>query len=268
MNRILVLGDLHAGSTVSPWPVGVPLPDGGLYEPSKAQRYLLGCWRDMLAEVEQMGRPTLVLLGDLIQGSHAKDGQLVSPLLSVQVEGARRLLMPLVERCERVYCLRGTQWHEGRLSEHVAGLARELDAVPHPKTGEAMWWELHLDTGGGKVIHFAHHITATMLPATEANALLRDLLNTIVELQRAHGRLAPDLKMIVRAHRHRAAYVQVPPGLHALSVPPWQLRTSYAYGKAIASLPQVGYAVIEAGGEISARVRTFPLPRAHVERLG
>jgi hypothetical protein len=264
--RLLVVNDTHVGSTVAIWPEGQPIQDGGTYAPNIVQRWLMRQWETMLAEVAALpAKPTLVLLGDVIQGGLGKDTQLVTNLASVQASAAIRLLEPLVALCETVYFIRGTEWHEGAVSDNVELAARTLGGKRNPTTGGYTWPSLYVDLGG-PVIHLAHHIGVSSVPAYEATIPTRELLTMLMELSRNWPKDTPNLQMIVRAHRHRGVHVQLPPSLHAMVVPGWQMATAFADRKMPGLLPQVGYGLVESrGGRLLADVRTFELPKPAIE---
>jgi hypothetical protein len=118
------------------------------------------------------------------------------------------------------------------------------------------------------VVHFTHHVSVSGVPWGEASAPLRDLHVLLGELARAYATRAPNVKLIVRAHRHRMIYVQAPPDIGALVLPGWQLRTSYVYKKASATLPQLGYAWIEWDGtDLVVKPRMFDIPPLRTEAL-
>lgn len=263
-----MIADLHVGSTVGLWPRRHVVEGGGVYEVSKYQLWLLRCWRDLLRYVAALEtRPVLVICGDAIQGVSPRDGQLISNRPDIQCEAAEKLLRPLVEQCSRLYWIRGTEYHEGRSSEHVEQLAKALGAIPHHTTGQYTRWEMYLDVGGS-VIHFAHSIGSTSVPHYESTIPTRDALMLLAELQRFFGSRAPNVEMVVRAHRHRYVQVQLPPKLTALVCPAWQLRTAFAYKKANTMLPEIGFVDIHReAGRLVAVPHIYPLAPIHIERL-
>lgn len=223
----------------------------------------------MLDEVKAMRpKPTIVVDGDPVQGTHDRDGMLVTNKTDIQANAAYELLLPLREAAGRrkpFYIIRGTEWHEGKAAENVEQLARRLNATEDPASGQLTWWELYYDLGG-PVVHFAHHIGKSSVAWYEATVPLRDLLMQVAELVRFFETRAPNVKMAVRAHRHRYVHVDVPPDLHAVVCPGWQLKTGFGYKVAHAMLPQIGYVVIEWDGkDLVVKPRLFQLPDIHVE---
>lgn len=265
VHRTVVVADTHVGSTVSIWPEGAPLPDGGTWQPSRPQRMLARHWDTMLEELLAYDHlDAVVTLGDLIDGGNPKAG-LVTDRLDYQAGAAVELLQPLRELAERFYVVRGTEWHTGKGDQHVTSIARDLDATPIPSTGEHTWPELFLDMAG-LVVHFAHHIGGTANPMYEATGVLRDLNVLRLELLSKYGKLSPDVWAIVRAHRHRTVAVSKD-GRWGLVVASWKLKDSFAYKVAVNTLPEIGYAVLESDGDrLTVTTRTFDLPLPHIER--
>jgi len=271
--RIVVVSDHHVGSVVGLWPEGHRLEGGGLYVPNKFQRWLTECWWATVDEIKGMRpKPIVIQGGDSIQGVNMKDGQLVTPNKNIQAGAAYTLLEPAASAARRYYQIRGTEWHEGKAAEDVEGMAERLGATPNPSTGQYTWWELYLNLGEPEsseeespVAHFAHHVGASSVPWYEATVPLRDMLMFLAELNRFFGKQAPNVKLAVRMHRHRYIHVDVPPDLHVVVTPGFQLKTAFAYKRATAMLPIVGYVIIEYDGrDIIVRKRIFPLPLEYV----
>lgn len=272
-NRVVVFSDLHVGSVVGLWAEGQPLEGGGLYMPNKFQRWLLECWQHTVDEIRRMRpKPIVVANGDIIQGTNPRDGQLVTSNKGIQVGAAFKLLEPVARVARKFYLIRGSEWHEGKAAEDVEILGEMLGAVPNESTGQYTWWELYLSLGQpgdpekeSPVIHFAHHIGASSVAWYEATVPLRDLLLFLAELWRFFGRQAPNVEGAVRSHRHRYIRVDLPPNLHAVVTPSYQLKTAFSHKKASAMLPMIGYAILEYdGSEVDVRKRIFPLPPEYV----
>ncbi len=263
--RIVVISDLHAGSVMGLCPPTVQIEGGGVYQANKYQQWLYDCWQDMAAHIKRLGKPILVINGDAVQGVNHKDGQLIGSELSLQVEIAHELLAPVVANCSKVYFIRGTEWHDGKVSENVEYLAQSLGAEKKAGTGQYTRSELYLSLEG-HAIHFAHHIGNSSVPHYESTIPTREALIHTSELVRFFGSRAPNLRMVVRSHRHRSAIVWLPPDLYSVVTPAWQLRTSFAYKVAPAMLPEIGYVVIEKDASgLRPIPHIYPLIPPHVE---
>jgi len=264
--RVLVLSDLHAGSALAPWPADCPLAEGGRHSPNKFQTYLNDCWADMLDTARSLKPAAIVLNGDLVQGCHAdRDGQLVTTNPAIQARAALMLLEPLAACTKRLYVVRGTEWHEGKTSDHVEQLAHTLGAIANPATGTHTWPSLNL-AFGKSIVSFAHHIGTSSIPFYTATVPQRELLAQILEYAMAYGADAPRLRCIVRSHRHRYVAVKPRPGLLAVVTPAWQYKTAYAEAKVPALLSDTGYIVLELqGNDIEHRARLYPNPLPHAE---
>lgn len=268
--RTVVISDLHVGSVVGLWPEAHPMEGGGLASANVYQKWLLECWQTMIDEVGSWKRrPDLVINGDAVQGTSPKDGQLITNLTNVQAGAAETLLRPLRERTERLFYVRGTEWHEGKAADHVEMLAKNLGAEPDRDTGQFSRWDLYrgLDGEHGPVIHFAHHVQGSSVPWYEATVPLRDTLLLLAEMWRFYADRAPNVRMVVRSHRHRFIYVLAPPDIHVVVTPGWQLKTAFAHKKATSMLPEIGYVIIEWDGrDLTVKPRIFDLPAIGVVR--
>lgn len=242
------------------------MEDGGKYKSNKFQRWLNRCWTEATDEIKAIKPHILIINGDIVQGVHARDGQLVTNKPEVQAESAIEHLAPIVDAAKKTYFVRGTEWHDGKAAQDVEHIARELGGEKNPDTDRQTWWALFLSLSRAYSIHFSHHIGVTSIPFYEATAPLRDLNALITELYRFYdGR--PAVRCLVRSHRHRCVMVGIPPDLWAITTPAWQLATAFAHKKASTSLPQIGYIWLEwDGSELTPHRRTFKLPALRVEQ--
>lgn len=273
MVRAAVLSDCHVGSTVGLWPGVHRVEGGGEYAANEFQLWLARCWAHMVKELKRIRPAVIVVNGDVLQGTNTKDGQLITNVISVQQSAALKLLQPVRETTEAMYLIRGTEWHEGKASENIEALGLLLNTVVDPASGQRSWWELYLDLEpereGGPVAHFAHHVGMSSVPWYEATVPLRDSLLQLSELDRFYGAQAPNLRCVVRSHRHRYIHVDAPPDLNVVVTPGWQLKTAFAHKKAASMLPQVGWVLLEWDGrDLTAHSRVYQLPALHVERVG
>lgn len=238
--RIVAVGDLHCGSTLGLVPAdGFPAEDGGLYEPSGAQRWLWERWVDFW---QQVGRvDVLFLLGDLVDGDKFPQRWTYDQKVQVgcAVECLVRVLRPPPAH---IFAVRGTTVHVGPAAEADAYVARLLGA-PDDHIGFHL-----LVRVAGYLFDLAHHVGGRRLPWTmEATA------TALAAQFRAGDGEVPDF--VLRGHVHYAADSGVVTRPRVLIVPGWQLRTAHAlrYGGA-AVLPVGGWIIDISPGHVDARV--------------
>ena len=152
---IAICGDLHCGSTVGLCPPeGMELDDGGLYEPSPAQRWLWDCWEQSWAIAKSYARGkhlSLILNGDLIDGDHHRTAQIASPLTGIHLGCAMESLrVPLALKPKAIHVLRGTPSHSGRSGsseEAVAHALRDMSwpIIKDPETDKFSSYRRRLD---------------------------------------------------------------------------------------------------------------------------
>lgn len=265
--RIAVLSDLHVGSTVGLWPGRHAVEGGGVYEANEYQQWLYQCWQDMLTEIKRLRPRVAIINGDPLQGTNMRDGQLITNKIDVQADACSELLAPLRKVVKDLYIIRGTEWHDGKAAENVEQMAKALGAKTDPSSGQNTWWELYLDVGG-PVLHFAHHVGVSSVPWYEATVPLRDTLLMLSELWRFFGSEAPNVRMVVRSHRHRYIHVDAPPDIQVVVTPAWQLKTAFAHKKAASMLPEIGWVLIEWDGkDLVVKPRIYQLPALKVEAI-
>lgn len=265
MIHVAVFADFHFGSSVAPWPRHHIVVDGGEHRASKPQLWLNKCLKDATKDVQKLRpKPIVVLNGDLVQGAHERDAQLCTTKISIQQDVAISMLEPLVKASKETYAIRGTPWHAGKSGESEDAIAKDLGMKENPETKEATWAQLFLDVGC--VIHFAHGIGVSSNPAYEATGPLKTLVILRQELQTI-TRNAPDIKAIVRSHRHRYIHIDTVSGEHAIVTPGWQLQTEFVISKGLPTLPHIGWVLLSWDGkDLTVKPRFYPLPGPHVER--
>lgn len=258
---LVIVSDLHAGSSVGLWPEGIVDDDGQPLPPNPIGRWLDEQWWRMLDELMATNERIITVCdGDAIQGSHPeRDTQLMTASLHLQREAALHYLKPLRELSEEMYMVHGTGWHEGAGGEHVKGLAKDLDCRPS-KSGSRLWWQLYLKLGI-HTAHITHHISGTKVPFYEASAPLRDMYGLVGELYRKYGLNMPGVDLMIRAHRHRSVVIHKPPRFHIAVTPCWQLTGEFGHKVAPGSFTDIGYLLVEEGRHgLWAWSRVFDLP--------
>lgn len=260
VNHIIVVSDIHAGSSVAVCPPTVHLDDEGEYRFSKYQAVLWAWWRefwDQWVPKVTNGQPYAVVVnGDIVDGQVKRTNATITASTATQHKIAKMLLEPVKRRSAEFYVIRGTEAHVGLSAEREEAIAQELGAIGNEWKASRwdLWYEL-----GDKLIHFSHHIGATSSTAFETAALNRELVASFVECGQWNER-PPD--MIVRSHRHRHSHMGLPTESGeavALVTPGWQLHTPYSHrlGQSM-RLPQIGgLCIIHDDGELYWRAKTW-----------
>lgn len=273
--NLVVVSDLHVGCQLGLCPSGgLPLDEGGVYSPSKAQRAVWRVWREFWDKWVPMATRgegfDLVMNGDAIDGSHHGSTHQISHNPADQEAWAFSILEPIVAhpKCNRYYHIRGTEAHVGQSGEAEERLARRLGAIPN-EVGQHARYELWKRVGPA-LVHVMHHIGTTGSQAYESTAVHKELVEAYVEAGR-WGDEPPDV--LVRAHRHRSFETRIPAkrgAAIATVTPGWQLKTPFVWKIAGArqSQPQFGGLMVRAGDEDPIYVRHFVqrLARGAVEK--
>ena len=127
--RVLPMGDLHLGSTVSVSPPKFTLPDGGTFLPSPMQEIVNKLWKTKTDRIFKDGVPVvLVLNGDLVEGGRPGQPELWAPRMKDQRDAAIQLLRPLTEKAMQTIVVMGTPFHVQALGTVEDGIADELGA--------------------------------------------------------------------------------------------------------------------------------------------
>ena len=196
---VMLLSDLHLGSTVGLWPDGFVSNEGMVLGQNKFQKWLWRCWQDMLKWSDGVigSQPfELVINGDLVEGIHHRTLQVVSPDVGDQTAAVMDVLSPLASKATRVHVIKGTECHT---RNDEVRIGRALDGTVDPTTGQHAWDSLDLEVNG-TLFNFAHHISASIRSYLEASAH-SIALGALTHSRARAGKPVP--KVMVRAHRHR-----------------------------------------------------------------
>lgn len=229
---VVLIGDTHCGCRLGLCPPGgFPVDDGGTYEPSKAQSVVWGWWRefwDRFVPSVARGKLTVVLGGDLIEGTHHRSTTPISHNIGDQLAIAEEALQPIVKLAAGgLYVVRGTEAHVGSSATDEEQLARRLGAKPN-EHGQRARYDLRLRIGPW-VLHDVHHVGSGCNISTSPGHLARELSDEYTAATQ-WGIVPPDI--VVRHHVHRMGEVRVATARGfgvACSVPAWQLKTPYTW---------------------------------------
>lgn len=251
--RIVVVSDLHAGSTVGLCPPEFELEDGGIYKANKFQGWLWNNWIDFCAHIPNGA--IVVINGDWTQGVNQKDIQIVTASIKDMRRIGVAVVQPLIERASQIYVIRGTEFHGGIGEQDTEAMAEMINAERELSTGQFSRWELWLKHG--LLFHFAHHIAVSGSPIALANELRLAKLNSV-----DHGTPIPDV--IVRSHVH--AFNKYSDGKRwVYTTPAWQLRTAYIMKKRPLAVACVGGLIFDVNGELGCQELIYPLPQPKIE---
>ena len=143
---ILLLSDLHVGSTVGLWPADFTSNEGNPIGQNKFQEWLWKCWSDAMEWSKRVvGKDAfdVVLNGDLVDGIHHKTLQVMTPDVGDQTDAVKQVLAPLVERCAKLHIVKGTEIHtrndEIRLGNALGARIRSGGAGEEPDLCGPTW---------------------------------------------------------------------------------------------------------------------------------
>lgn len=222
---IAIVSDTHVGSSTSVAPLSFTVHNRNSLEAqvtqaNKLQSWLYGCWTDYWEYVFKKAkhrRLIVVHCGDLIDGVHHGSTQLMNEVED-QVEAFMDLMLPIVSRADAFFGVLGTgPSHAGMDNSTEAAIYKELGAREFGQ-------HLTLDVDG--VIHsFFHHGRAGGRPWTSSAAGVA----AEVMLDYAQSGL-PLPNYIWTGHNHRRDDSGTKfENTRAISLPSWQLRTSFGY---------------------------------------
>jgi len=261
---IVVVSDLHCGSTVGLMPPEFVTEEGNALMQNPLQKWLWDCWlraQDFAHAVVNGDPYVLVLNGDAVEGIHHGTKQIISPKTKDHMACAEETIESLAEIASQVVLVKGTECHTG--SDELT-LGKILGGAKDPDTNKRKpqhaFDRLTLDIHGTRCA-FSHHIGASLgsyLEATQMSVAINEEHMAAV----TNGEPAPTV--IVRSHRHRFCYFG---NDHSLCVvtPPWQALTRFGYKVVPAARCHPGIVVLDwresdAGGLPRLHHKTYEAP--------
>lgn len=235
---LVVISDLHIGSTLALCPDMTELADGSHYLPNPVQAWIWEQWiafRCHLKERLHGRRWGLVINGDLIDGVHHKTKEVIHPDVGIQVKTAIEVLEPVAKDAAYTYVVRGTESHVGT-SETAIG--RAIGAMTAGKEHSAHHWLIDVN---GCLVSAKHHIGSTARTWTRATALGASLANERLEALNARRDIP---NVLLRAHRHVPGLYKDPSGM-LIVTPAWQALTSYGWKVVPDAVPWVGGVILD-----------------------
>ena len=253
---VAVVSDVHAGGTTALCPDTIRLDDGGEYHASKAQRWLMECWRDYWRQIEAKRKALgaelyVVCNGDAVEGDHHRTTQIMLANPNAQAACWNAVwAIPLALKPDRLVIVRGTAAHVGNSAsaeERIAdGLRRDKrPIISEPESGAASWWHWRPELNGVR-LDFTHHGRMGRLPRTRGSNLVLYAWD-ILDEHASNGHTPPHLAF--RAHNHKRGDTGTACPVRIVATGAWQLGTEHVKKVAADSLADIGgaYVVIEHG---------------------
>lgn len=241
IQALLVISDIHCGSTVGLCPPMCPLLDDGgwILNPIQDDIWDRWCAFKTWALTHLAGvRWGFVVNGDSIEGNHHGSRQIVHADPGVHARIAVEVLRPLAAKAHAVYITKGTEAHVGHSAEN--GIGEALNAVKHPDTGQraAHHWLIRVN---GCLCSFKHHIGTSgrkALYATQFSMQLAEERMVAVD----SGKSPPSV--VVRSHRHTYGCYENSGGL-LITTPAWQALTSFGWKVVPSAVPEYGGVILD-----------------------
>lgn len=227
---LVVMGDTHFGGFTAVSPPEVQTDSGQVVKGNKIQAAMYALWLQDFQNIKKRltGKRLIVVhMGDVIEGEH-HDALAHLPDVKDQESLAVVMLTPWRNLSDKFYMIKGTEAHAGGQHMSERRIAHELAAT-------SLDFHLPLDVDG-TLCDFAHHSSGTA----------RTIGLQIIEDCISDGQPIP--RYVFRAHRH----VIVDSGEHwplmrVMTIPAWQLRTSYGWKVAPNKRAALGMVVMEHG---------------------
>lgn len=243
---LLVISDLHVGSTAGLCPRGgLQCDDGVIVPPSNNQVELVKAFDDLVLTalaVKNVGSRALICNGDLVDGFHHNTVAITTNNIDRQEAGAIEILSEIAGKFDKVYINRGTEAHVGQSGQSEERIARMIGAEKNEQ-GNYSSYQTWLDVDG-VIFNIAHHIQTTSSAAYESSAVMRELTAAMVEAGQWKQH-TPDV--LIRSHRHRYSQVIIPSWrgeIRAAVTPGFQLRTPFVERIDRMRLPHIGGLII------------------------
>jgi len=262
---ILVLADMHVGNKLA---IKHPQTRGYSGFHNEAQEYLWECWQHMLKTIPKK-LDELVLMDEIVDGP-VKPNLKYQTLITTprgQRRAAVKLLEPIANRANRIWCLIGTAWHVEEWGQATKTLAEDLGATIWP-TGDSAGHNAFIQYED-IMLDFAHHSSTVMVNRTmplEREMRYRLIDNPLPEKVKAQI----ETWGIFRAHTHVFEHTEDRHG-HGFGCPSWQM-PYYQYGiakRAMARIwPDLGWILLKLrpGTErpIEYHVEIYEMPKVDV----
>lgn len=263
VDLLLVLADIHAGSTASVCLPDFQVTDGGQYRINAAQKWLWVQWNECQEWWKGISRRRkfgVVINGDAVEGDHHRSQQVVTQDLGKQCEIATELIAMFATGSAKTWMIHGTDTHVGHSLE--SGIGFNIGAERDPETGYFFHHHAHIEVHG-TLCSFQHHISTTKRKYLEASAMSIEMGNEQLNVARS-GQRVP--RVMGRAHRH--VYGQYSDGDALMVVsPPWKLFDNHTRKVVPGAIPKIGAYALDWRGkpkdslpDVRVFIRSLPAP--------
>jgi hypothetical protein len=256
LEKIAFVGDIHCGSFEGLWPE----EDIGNLKSARyiSTRYLNSCFKHLVDNWPDLD--LLVLMGDLIDGQQRKSEStgIYTADLGEQVDGAIKVLEPLIKKSRSVTRVWGTPYHEGY--HNILG---KFDKTYDVKLVKQV---LNIELLDGAILNVAHHPSgeSAMYRGTQLD---KEAIWSSVAAQ--EGKISSGTRWIVRAHRHFYGHQETAKKA-VLCVPCFQMPTAHAIKKNYFRFqPDIGAVIMSAdethpfGYRFTPYLFDIPMPKVY-----
>lgn len=238
IRHMVVISDLHIGSTVALCPDEFTRDDGVIIRPSPMQHWLRLHWKTFwdinVKKIVKRDPFITVINGETVEGDHHNTHQIVTRNISEQRQMSKELLMPLRRKSKRLYVVRGTAAHSGHQACDDETVARLIDAdgigIEQRLDGDKSRkseWQLRLQWGKYQCL-FRHHTTGGRSWAGKLTAVSKELTNELVNAGAWESSRA-DLMFFSHIHDPKGGWFPTARGRMTATVcPAWQAPTEFA----------------------------------------
>lgn len=209
----------------------------------------------------------VIINGDLLDGENVQGagrGCITSDPAD-QARAAVVLLTPLRKKCQKMYLVRGTPYHEGASHEGLELVGSELKCEKWGAAGR--YSDLVLErTWRGHTINATHHQTTGFIWALGAASRMAAFAS-VAEADKG----IPRADIVVRSHTHTDGIAFVN-GRWVILTPCWSFVTPYAikkqeYYRATATNALGAVVVTDDAGTLSVKPIRYVIPQGEVKAL-
>jgi calcineurin-like phosphoesterase family protein len=260
VKRILVVSDLHVGSTVAVMPDEVYVEktnqdESAIFTPNAAQKILWRNWCDMVDEVGRVDG--LFVLGDCIDGPNVKTmgaGTWTTDIHLQRREAIGLLKMVKYRSPKGIFGVDGSPYHRGANPTWDGDVIRALG-------GDFDTWQtVNME---GKRIHLCHWTGFSKSMAGQETSVSTEQM-WVSANERWYGRFDLLLRGHIHQHRNRPSLYG-----HTLVAPGWKLLDNHMKtGGLRGQPPQCGYwlLTLKEGHDISIENHIWVAPMRHLIR--